>query len=521
MTDIFFSYSSKDRDRIGIAHKALTDRGFEVFWDLQVPAGVDWEFWIKARLEQSRCVIVFWTANSAASTNVRYEVNIAKKQGKLLQVLLEPLDEEHLPMGILAEQAVKLMDWRGQPADPEWVKLTSAVEEKATPQWLRQKADRADALEVALKAERQRVAEADAKVRMVEDAHKREVAAQGDLRREKDRLKEERDRLKAELAASMNKADALSADLKSLRSERDAIAATIKVEQQKVLTVDDSASRRERRADQGERRGPGRQDRDDRWDPLSYQRSPYSAAAEPVTPRAPYQEPAPRRERERSPEPNAPAYSPPPPRYEPELPRFDIFGPDPAEPVYQQNPYDAQGWAYPADASKQNRGQQPVNRRDDPPARAAPRGPLAKEPASTSSKTEEKPDNRATSRDSLPLSLAILFSMLVYIPALADKFLFDNRHVESIWLAQSVSFVGSVLCYIVVFWLNRKDFIPKLDLTVAGIVSVAPACFYLVIQYFLPLSGWWQLLYIIPAVTGLSQLLLVGIGMLPFLKIIK
>ena len=91
LTDIFFSYSSKDRDRVEAAHKALTERGFDVFWDLQVPAGIDWDRWIHARLEQSRCVIVFWTANAAASRNVRHEVAIAAEDGKLLQVMLEPL----------------------------------------------------------------------------------------------------------------------------------------------------------------------------------------------------------------------------------------------------------------------------------------------------------------------------------------------------------------------------------------------------------------------------------------------
>jgi len=40
LTDIFFSYSRKDRDRVEAAHKALTERGFDVFWDLQVPAGI-------------------------------------------------------------------------------------------------------------------------------------------------------------------------------------------------------------------------------------------------------------------------------------------------------------------------------------------------------------------------------------------------------------------------------------------------------------------------------------------------
>ena len=225
MTDIFFSYSSKDRDRVEAAHKALTERGFDVFWDLQVPAGIDWDRWIHAQLDQSRCVIVFWTANSAASDNVRHEVVIAREQGKLLQVLLEPLATRDLPMGALADQAAKLMKWCGDATDPEWAKLIAAVEEKATPRWLRQKVH---GLEIALKGERQRVSEADTKARTLEEAHAREVAAQGDLRRERDKLKDERDQLKNELGSLTAKTDSQSGERQKLQAERDRLAASTK-----------------------------------------------------------------------------------------------------------------------------------------------------------------------------------------------------------------------------------------------------------------------------------------------------
>ena len=207
------------------AHKALTERGFDVFWDLQVPAGIDWDRWIHARLDQSRCVIVFWTANSAASRNVRHEVAIAAEDGKLLQVMLEPLAMRDLPMGTLADQAAKLMDWRGDATDPEWAKLIAAVEDKATPQWLRQKVH---GLEIALIGERQRVSEADTKARTLEEAHAREVAAQGDLRRERDKLKDERDQLKNELGLLTAKTDGQLGERKKLQAERDQLAASTK-----------------------------------------------------------------------------------------------------------------------------------------------------------------------------------------------------------------------------------------------------------------------------------------------------
>ena len=64
MTDIFFSYRSADRERVRPVRDAFASLGFEVFWDQQVPAGVDWDTWIRRHLAQSKCAIVFWSMNS-------------------------------------------------------------------------------------------------------------------------------------------------------------------------------------------------------------------------------------------------------------------------------------------------------------------------------------------------------------------------------------------------------------------------------------------------------------------------
>jgi hypothetical protein len=55
MTDIFFSYSSHDRQRVRPVRDALVAQGFEVFWDQQVPAGTDWDTWIRQHLTKSKC----------------------------------------------------------------------------------------------------------------------------------------------------------------------------------------------------------------------------------------------------------------------------------------------------------------------------------------------------------------------------------------------------------------------------------------------------------------------------------
>ena len=56
MTDIFFSYSSADRERVRPIRNALAEQGFEVFWDQQVPTGMDWDTQCKRRSpKKSRC----------------------------------------------------------------------------------------------------------------------------------------------------------------------------------------------------------------------------------------------------------------------------------------------------------------------------------------------------------------------------------------------------------------------------------------------------------------------------------
>ena len=107
LSEIFFSYSSHDRERVRPYHDALTALGFDVFWDAQVPTAADWDRMIKGKLEQSRCAIVFWSTNAAASPNVRHEVDIARGDRKLVQVLLEPMSTKALPMGSIAEQVLR------------------------------------------------------------------------------------------------------------------------------------------------------------------------------------------------------------------------------------------------------------------------------------------------------------------------------------------------------------------------------------------------------------------------------
>jgi hypothetical protein len=175
MTDIFFSYSSKDRERVRPVRDALAAQGFDVFWDQQVPAGVDWDTWIRQHLQRARCAVVFWSANSVASDNVRHEATVAKTQGKLVPVLIEELRPDQFPMGLYSVQGANLSAWSGESTNPEWQKLQAEVEAKLTPLWVTAKLHDAEAAVLAEKARREA---SESRIRALQEQLAKEAQAQ-------------------------------------------------------------------------------------------------------------------------------------------------------------------------------------------------------------------------------------------------------------------------------------------------------------------------------------------------------
>jgi hypothetical protein len=183
MTDIFFSYSSADRERVRPIRDALAAQGFEVFWDQQVPAGMDWDTWIRQHLIKSKCAMAFWSATSVSSDNVRHEAMVAKQQGKLISVLLEPLTAEQFPMGLYAQQAANLSGWSGDYDNDQWRKFRREFEAKLTPLWVRRQIDE---IEAELVGERTRREGAERRDRTMQAQIAKEVEVQQVLKRERD-----------------------------------------------------------------------------------------------------------------------------------------------------------------------------------------------------------------------------------------------------------------------------------------------------------------------------------------------
>src|SRR6516164_1368058 len=212
MTDIFFSYSSADRERVRPIRDALVAQGFEVFWDQQVPAGMDWDTWIRQHLTKSKCAMAFWSATSVSSDNVRHEATVAKQQGKLISVLLEPLTAEQFPMGLYAQQAANLSGWSGDYSHDEWRKFRREFEAKLTPLWVRRQIDE---LEAELVGERSRREGAERRDKVLQTQIAKEAEVQQYLKEERDIALDEVAALKAtveELTRARSEAEAKQAE---------------------------------------------------------------------------------------------------------------------------------------------------------------------------------------------------------------------------------------------------------------------------------------------------------------------
>ena len=120
MSDIFLSYASEDRERVAVVAKALESAGYSVWWDREIPLGVPFDEYIEKMLNEARCVIVAWSADSITSRWVKTEAEEARKRGVLVPILIDEVDP---PFAFRLEQAAKLADWGEDSEHPEWRRL--------------------------------------------------------------------------------------------------------------------------------------------------------------------------------------------------------------------------------------------------------------------------------------------------------------------------------------------------------------------------------------------------------------
>jgi len=112
MTDIFLSYTERDRETARRIAEVLGSAGWTVWWDRRIPAGETWRSVLEHALEDMRCMVVLWSAKSIESEWVYEEATEGRRLGKLVPVMIEAVRP---PAGFREIQAADLTGWDGSP----------------------------------------------------------------------------------------------------------------------------------------------------------------------------------------------------------------------------------------------------------------------------------------------------------------------------------------------------------------------------------------------------------------------
>ena len=133
MSDIFISYSSKDRPWVERFVKVLAARGWSVWWDRNIPTGESFNAVIRQELRAAKCAIVVWSEYSVDSEWVQAEADEAKKQKKYLPVRI---DESEIPLGFTQRTFQSLVAWEADADHPGFSQLLKDIERlvKSPPQ---------------------------------------------------------------------------------------------------------------------------------------------------------------------------------------------------------------------------------------------------------------------------------------------------------------------------------------------------------------------------------------------------
>lgn len=127
MGDIFISYKAEDRARVRRMVEALADEGLSLWWDAEIKGGASWRQSIQERLEAARCVIVVWSERSVSPAGrfVHDEASRAQARGIYLPIRIDPVQP---PIGFGEIQAIDLIGWKGDRADPRYRHLLECVQ---------------------------------------------------------------------------------------------------------------------------------------------------------------------------------------------------------------------------------------------------------------------------------------------------------------------------------------------------------------------------------------------------------
>jgi tetratricopeptide (TPR) repeat protein len=108
--DIFISYAHEDHETAHQLANALSEQGWEVWWDREISGGAAFADVITENLARTRLTLVLWSQASVRSMFVRDEASRALDAQKLLPIRIQDVER---PIGFGQIQTLDLIDWTG------------------------------------------------------------------------------------------------------------------------------------------------------------------------------------------------------------------------------------------------------------------------------------------------------------------------------------------------------------------------------------------------------------------------
>src|SRR5688572_19110375 len=124
MPGVFVSYCRPCAQVAEQVSAALSDIGYDVWRDDQLPAHRAYGDVIEEKLRAARAVVVLWSSEACQSQWVRAEADYARQAGTLVQA---SLDGTIPPLPFNQIQCADLSGWEGDAHSPGWRKIEQSV----------------------------------------------------------------------------------------------------------------------------------------------------------------------------------------------------------------------------------------------------------------------------------------------------------------------------------------------------------------------------------------------------------
>ncbi|MCB1722213.1 MAG: toll/interleukin-1 receptor domain-containing protein [Chromatiaceae bacterium] len=111
MGQIFISYANEDTESARRLAGAFEGLGWTVWWDKQIPPGMDYAQVIEKAVNEASCIVVLWSKHSIDSRWVHTEAAVGADRRIVATVIVDETPGEKVPFEFRRLQAVNLNDW--------------------------------------------------------------------------------------------------------------------------------------------------------------------------------------------------------------------------------------------------------------------------------------------------------------------------------------------------------------------------------------------------------------------------